>query len=66
MIDTLTGDEVEAIRAKYSEIAKGNGDEQDLTCIDFSKCGNYIAFGCSNGIVHILRGPNWELIGPPV
>mmetsp|Transcript_5853 Transcript_5853/g.13880 ORF Transcript_5853/g.13880 Transcript_5853/m.13880 type:complete len:266 (+) Transcript_5853:795-1592(+) len=65
MIDTLTGDEVQAIRAKYSEITKGNGDVQDLTCVDFSKCGNFIAFGCSNGGVHILRGPDWELVGPP-
>lgn len=66
MIDTLTGDEVQAIRAKYSEITRPQTDVQDLTCVDFSKCGNYIAFGCSNGSVHIHKGPDWDLVGPPI
>lgn len=66
MIDTLTGDEVQGIRLKYSEIISGNGHVQDLTCVDFSKDGNHIAFGCANGNVVILRGPDWEVVGPPV
>jgi hypothetical protein len=65
MIDTLTGSEVEEIQEALSNVFKANA-RNNLTTVDFSADGKFVAFGCSDGGVHILSSPNWQAVCPPI
>lgn len=65
MIDTLTGEEVEDIHETVSDIFRTNA-MNNLTTVDFSADGKFVAFGCSDGEIHILSSSNWKAACPPI
>eukprot|EP00980_Cylindrotheca_fusiformis_P001989 scaffold443_cov125-Cylindrotheca_fusiformis.AAC.38 len=65
MIDTLTGEEVEEIQETALEIFEANA-ANNFTTVDFSADGKLIAFGCSDGGVHILNSTDWKAACPAI